>query len=323
MTLKLITIKKNCQGLRLDKFLTEELDDITRSQIKKMIKAGEILVNNKEATVHHFLKEDDSIKIINKKPKIKEGKNGIATSPTASRNDIIIISENDDFLIIEKPAGLLVHPTDKNETNTLVDWLVAKYPELKKIGEDPSRASIVHRLDKDVSGLMIIPRNQDSFDYFKQQFKNHKIIKKYTALVYGEIEKDEDEINFPIGRSTNKNGIFAAHPPNRGEKLNGKDKPAITTFKTLKTYTNYTLLEIEIFTGRTHQIRVHMLAYGYPIVGDKLYQKRKSQLHVEKTPLSRIFLHASRLSFIGPDKKQYEFESKLPKILNEYLKNLK
>jgi len=301
-------------GQRLDKFLTAELPasplggNITRSQIKKMILSGDVLINKKSAKVHQFLKEGDNISIANNQ-----------TSSPATTNklfkEIKVIAEEPNFIIIEKPAGLLVHPTDKNEANTLIDWLLKKYPELKQIGEDPQRPALVHRLDKAVSGLMLIPRTQDAFDHFKKQFKERTVTKIYTALVYGEIDKDEDKIDFPIGRSKSNPGTFAA----RSQKLFFKDKSAITTFDVKKRFKNYTLLEIEILTGRTHQIRVHMLAYGHPVVGDSLYALRNTK----PLDVDRIFLHAHQISFESLDGEIVEFTSPLPKKLQDIIKTLK
>lgn len=323
--LNIIIITKENQGQRLDKFLNEKLAELSRSQIQKMIKNGEILVNGQENSVHKFLKEGDKIEIGNKKSEIKTKEKSTEKYPssqfTVANNlfkDIKIVATTADFLIIEKPAGLLVHPTDKLENNTLVDWLIKKYPSLKGIGEDPLRPGIVHRLDKDVSGLMIIPLNQKSFDFFKQQFKLRLIDKRYTALVYGETAKETDEINFAIGRSRAKEGLFAARP-SKAEDMGGQDKQALTEFDVIRRFKNYTLLEIKILTGRTHQIRVHLKAYGHPIVGDQLYFNKKIKT---KKSLNRIFLHAHFLSFISLDGQVYEFSSPLPEKLASFLKSL-
>ncbi len=321
-----ITIDEEGKDQRLDKFLTDRLADLSRAKIQKMIGDAMILVNGKKVLPHRFLKINDEIEIQNLKLKnqnskleIRNLKLEIPGGAEASKllQSIKIIKNNDDFLIINKPPGLLVHPTEKNETGTLVDWLMEKYPELSKIGESPERPAIVHRLDKEVSGLMIIPKSQGAFDYFKEQFREHKIVKKYLALVYGEVEADEAEINFPIGRSKVKDGLFAAHPLAKNEKFGGRDKKAITDFSVIQRFKNYTLLEVAIFTGRTHQIRVHLLAYGHPVVGDKLYFHGQQK----KAAIGRIFLHAARLAFTGPDKKKYEFESPLPEELSNFIKN--
>ena len=341
MTLNTTIIPAESQGQRLDKFLTEQMPETSRNQIKKIILDGLILINNKKASVHQFLKAGDVIKMIKPSPTlpfVKGGGKTLATNPklpsttdTKIFKKIKIIEDNDDFLIIEKPSGLLVHPTTKNETNTLVDWLLEKYPELRNIGEDPQRPAIVHRLDKDVSGLMLIPKSQKSFDYFKQLFKLRNITKKYTTLVYGEVRRDEDEITFPIGRSINKKGLFAAKP-----KINKDEDPptppaggygeaskhAHTIFHVIQKFKNYTLLEVQILTGRTHQIRVHLLAYGNPIVGDQLYLAKNRNFKVLNNKSDRIFLHASNLSFMGEDGKKWEFESKMPKPMADFLTKL-
>ncbi len=320
----IITIKAENQGQRLDVFLAEQFGDYTRSQIKKLIIGGNVLVNNEKATVHKFLKADDEISISFDNIIVKEETKKVDSAKIAKENkelfeNIKIISHNNDFLVIEKPVGLLVHPTDKHETNTLVDWLIAKYPKVKHVGEDPMRPGIVHRLDKDVSGLMVIPLNQNSFEYFKNLFKMRDIDKRYTALVFGEVSKETDTIDFTIGRSKAKEGIFAARPA-KSEEINEKDKQAITEFDVIQRFRNFTLLEIKILTGRTHQIRVHLKAYGHPIVGDKLYLNKKIK---SKRDLSRIFLHAHYLAFNGPDGELYKFSSLLPDKLKSFLKSLK
>lgn len=321
MTLNNITISAESQGQRLDKFLTEQMPETTRTQIKKMILGGLVLINNKKATVHQFLKVNDQIQILEKSslPEKKDEKTLPSTSNRKIFEKIKIISDEPDFLIIEKPSGLLVHPTSKIETNTLVDWLLEKYPELRNIGEDPQRPAIVHRLDKDVSGLMLIPKSQKAFDYFKRLFKLRDITKKYTTLVYGEIWKDEDEITFPISRSVNKKGLFAAKP----KIENPEDKKAHTIFNVIKKFKNYTLLEVQILTGRTHQIRVHMLAYGNPIVGDPLYLAKNRNFKTLQNTAERIFLHASYLSFIDLNGEKWEFTSEMPKPMAEFIKKLK
>ncbi|MFA5048087.1 MAG: RluA family pseudouridine synthase [Patescibacteria group bacterium] len=319
MTPKIITITSENQGERLDKFLVVAWPDLSRSKIQQAIKDGTVLVNGERPSVHCFLKEKDLITFIEKKEAdAKPGATPVKKSQYGGRKlfkEIKIIADEPNFLIIEKPAGLLVHPTERNETDTLIDWLLEKYPALRKIGENPQRPALVHRLDKEVSGLMLIPKTQDAFDYFKSQFKEHTITKKYITLVEGEVNKDEGEIDLPIGRSNTKEGLFAAKPHSQ---KSDKDKKAITRYKITQRFKNYTLLEVEILTGRTHQIRVHMLAFGCPVVGDGLYIKKPSK----KTP-GRIFLHATKLIFKDLDGTEKEFESPLPANLGEFLKGLK
>lgn len=320
------TIETDGQGQRLDKFLSEQKKtlNLSRSQIQKAIKNGLILVNGQKPSVHQFLKAKDQIEII---PLAEEktsanAKRQKSPSPSVAANQTAepkIIAEEKDYLIIEKPAGLLVHPTDKKEPDTLVDWLLSRWPGLAKIGENPERPAIVHRLDKEVSGLMIIPQTQDAFDFFKRLFKEHRLSKKYLALVYGQISQDQDEINFPISRSRTKPGLFAAQPLGNISQENQPAKTALTSFTCLQRFKNFSLLEVEIMTGRTHQIRVHLQAYGHPVVGDRLYLSKK----IKTAPLERIFLHAAFLSFSDPDEVTRHYRSPLPSELKNFLSQLR
>jgi 23S rRNA pseudouridine1911/1915/1917 synthase len=318
MIIKITT--KNIDN-RLDKFLVAKLPDFSRSQIQKMIKGGEILVNGKIVAPHYFLKVGDKIELRSTADspqptakKKKEINNKLSNNqPLIFNLKSSIVSETDDFLIIDKPAGLAVHPAPGlKEEKTLIDYILEKYPKIAKVGEDPGRPGIVHRLDKDVSGLIVIAKNQNSFDSLKQQFQMRKVKKEYEALVHGEVEKDEDTIDFPIGRGLK--GRMAA----RAITAKEEGKRALTEFRVVKRYTNFTLLKVQIKTGRTHQIRVHLLAYGYPIVGDKIYFIKK----IKPASLNRPFLHSSALGFYDLNNQWVEFKSDLPVELNDYLKNL-
>ncbi len=244
-----------------------------------------------------------------------------------------IIAKTKDYIVINKPAGLAVHGGGNLKGPTLADWLLATYPQIKTVGDDPSRPGLVHRLDKDVSGLMVIALNNQSFLNLKNQFKNRTIVKKYTALVYGRVAQDEGIINWPITRS--KLGYrMAALPTNTSELLRrrhprGRDqgnisswfksREAYTEFDVLQRFVNYTLLKVRIKTGRTHQIRVHFFAYGHPLVGDPLYHTRKTKMKNEKLQLKRIFLVADYLSFKTLSKKTESFIIDLPDELQKVL----
>jgi len=232
------------------------------------------------------------------------------------------IHENNNFLVINKPAGLLTHGADHIKEPTLVDQLLNKYPELAKIGEDPNRPGIMHRLDKQVSGLMVIAKTQDAFDHLKQQFQNRTVTKIYTALVYGKIEKDEDEINFPIQRKRTGHKM-AALPATAKGKPTEEGRRAITEFEVLQKFINYTLLKVKIKTGRTHQIRVHLTAYGHPVVGDDLYSTKKTREKNKKLNLGRIFLTANELSFMDLNEKQKTFKINLQEELKKFLQQIK
>lgn len=314
---KLIKVKSENIGKRLDIFLTEKDEDKTRSQWQKMIKAGGVLVNGKNQTAHYFLKEGDRIEIRNKKLEIRENAN---TDTNQYFENIKIIFETPEYVVINKPAGLLVHPTVREEKNTLVDWLIEKYPGIEKVAEHPDRPGIVHRIDKEVSGLLVVPKTFASFENLKSQFKKRETYKEYITLVYGEVEKNEDRINKPIIRSKIK-GFFVAQHKNDTSDLS---KNAITDYQVMTRYKNFTLLKVKILTGRTHQIRVHLKSIGHSVVGDNLYLthdiKNKKNKKVE---LGRIFLHASLIGFKDLNGECQEFISELPSELKTFLRKLK
>lgn len=238
-------------------------------------------------------------------------------------NNIEIIADTKDYLVINKPAGLLVHGAPHIKEKTLVDWLLEKYPEVSRIGEDLERPGIMHRLDKDVSGLMVIAKNQDSYESLKEQFKSRKTTKEYTALVYGKVLKDEDEIDFPIKRST-KGYKMAAVPQNFSEENEDeKVRRAATAFSVIKRFINFTLLKVTIKTGRTHQIRVHLHAYGYPIVGDNLYCNKQSKIKNKKYDLGRVFLTSTHLEFNDLTGARQSFSIGLPDDLSQFLAKIK
>ncbi|RLC38619.1 RluA family pseudouridine synthase [Candidatus Falkowbacteria bacterium] len=232
------------------------------------------------------------------------------------------IFKNNEFIVINKPAGLLTHGAPHIDEKTLAEALLEDYPKLINIGEDRGRPGIMHRLDKLASGLLVIARTQDSFDNLKAQFKKRTIKKYYKALVYGKIEKDADEISFPIKRSA-QGYKMAALPETVNGKKNITGRQAITEFEIIKKFINYTFLDVKIITGRTHQIRVHMCAYGHPVVGDDLYSTKKTRIKNKKLNLGRLFLHAYSLEFIDLKGKRQKFEVELPEELTNFLKIVK
>jgi len=244
-----------------------------------------------------------------------------------------IVAETGDYLVINKPAGLAVHGGGNLKEATLADWLLAKYPKIKKVGDDPARPGLVHRLDKDVSGLMVIAKTQSSFLALKAQFKDREVNKEYVALVHGRVAADDGVIDFPIVRS--QAGYKMAAAPAGTEKLltrrspQGRDqgniagwfkaRPAHTEFSVLQRFINYTLLRVKIKTGRTHQIRVHFFAYGYPLAGDDLYRTKKTKARNQKLNLGRVFLVADRLSFRDRKGAEQSFALDLPAVLKDAL----
>ena len=300
-------------------YLASKLD-LSRSQVQKMIKDELILINGDLKTSHYKTQEGDEIKVI------KTKKPAQANSKAGKLPKFKTVTETDDYLIINKPAGVIVHGGEGITELTLVDALEKKYPAIKKVGEDPMRPGIVHRLDKEASGLMVVAKNNPTFNHIKEQFKDRETLKKYYALVYGQTEKEYDEIDFLIARST-KGYKMAALPvkqeglPRHSETKAGKR--AITEFDVEQKFINYTLLNIKIKTGRTHQIRVHMSAYDHPIVGDNLYGTKKTRDKNVKLNLGRIFLHAYTLGFKDLNDEWQEFKIELPSELKKFLKTIK
>ena len=294
---------------RLDIFLHRKLSEKSRSFIQKNIKAGNVKVNDKvEKTVHCWLKNNDKIEWrenILIKTNIKV--------PKTIKN-VTVLFESDEYIIIDKPAKLLVHALpDKPNIPSLIDWLIENYPQAKQLGENPLRPALVHRLDKEVSGLMVIPLTQDMHDYLKKEFKLRRVKKEYTALAYNNFEDVEGVINLPISRSKNT-GRMAAHSVEQG------GKSALTKYEVIKNYTNFTLLKIQIKTGRTNQIRVHFQALGHSLVGDTLYTTKNI---VKPIDLGRVFLHANHLGFNLPSGEKVNYDSDLPTVLQNFLTTLK
>lgn len=281
------TIEAQDTGKRLDVFLTEQLPDATRSNISKFLKRGGGTVNGKPAITHHFLKTGDKVVYSDDVTRPRA-----APAIAADVPHLEIIDETPDYLVINKPSGLIVHPDSIQQTGTLIDALLMHDPKIAKLGDDPERPGIVHRLDREVSGLMVIPRTQDAFDSLKKQFAEHSVDKRYLALVFGEVGPEEGDIKFRIARSKTKNRM-AAHPEHETEA----GKAAWTHFKTIGRFHNATLLDLTILSGRTHQIRAHLLAFNHPVIGDPLYKRTRED---RKLIAPRILLQSVHLSFKDP-----------------------
>ncbi|MBI4256885.1 RluA family pseudouridine synthase [Candidatus Uhrbacteria bacterium] len=300
-----IEILPSQAGNRLDKFLTEIME-ASRSHIQRLIRQEAITINNKPAKSGEVLKPGDVVSYpeVERSVPVKDGATPV----------LDIVYEDDDLLVINKPAGLLVHEALKDERRvTVVDGLLERYPEIAQVGDDPTRPGIVHRLDKDVSGLMVIAKTQAAFDSLKKQFQNRSIHKEYLALVYGTLPKETDTITFNIERSKNKGRMVA-----RTGSQEGKD--AVTIYDVLKRFSTATYVNVKILTGRTHQIRVHFQALGYPIVGDKLYKVKRMKFR--EIPLPRLFLHSHKLTIELMSGEEKSFVVPLPEELEEILKKL-
>ena len=289
------------KGKRLDSYIASICNDITRTSAERMIKNGEILVNDKTQKAAYKINEGDIITIQKSEPKEIEIK--------AQDIPIEIIYEDNDIIVVNKPKGMVVHPANGNPDGTLVNAIMAKCKNsLSGIGGE-IRPGIVHRIDKDTSGLLIIAKNDTAHVNMSEQIKNHEVKKTYIALVRGVIKENEATIDMPIGRSTSDRKKMA---------VNRNGKNAVTHIKVIKRYDKYTLVEVNIETGRTHQIRVHLSHIGYPIIGDYTYSNGKNEFGVEGQ-----CLHAKSLEFKHPiTGKEMKLEAPLPQYFQEILNTL-
>ena len=315
---KKFVCRKKDRGVGLDVFLMGRIGS-SRSQAQRLIKNNLVLLNAAPPKrARQVLRENDVVEVICEPTK------GKYEHTNYEKFDIKIIEETDEYIVIDKPAGLLVHETGAGEKNTLADWLRDKYPEIQKVGESKLRPGIVHRLDKDASGVMVAAKTQKMFDQLKAQFKERAVEKKYLVLAHGVMEKDMGEINFAIDRGVS--GRMSARPKIDRTKLKNVNreqpgKAAITEYLVKARFARFSLLEIKIHTGRTHQIRVHLLAFAHPVVGDNLYFNKKINRKKDKE-LGRIFLHASELCFLDLSGTKVCYNSGLPRELNDFLEKL-
>jgi len=308
------TIDKSQIGQRLDMFLAQSDAAISRSHVKQVIEEGDVLVNGIIPKVSQKLKEGDVI-ILNKKSSIE-------AAAVAQEIPLDIVYEDEIIIVINKPAGMVVHPAPGNPDKTLVNALLFHCHDLSGIG-GVLRPGIVHRLDKDTSGLIVAAKSDEAHRHLSAQFEKHDVHKKYLALVWGDVKGNHGEIVEPVGR----------HPVNR-KKMSTKSKhgrSALTLWKVRKRYGVATLLDVEIKTGRTHQIRVHLSSRGYPVVGDAVYGN-SSRIKAVTDPImksklkefNRQALHSTQLSFIHPLKgERMVFTADMPRDLADLCNQLR
>ncbi len=311
--------------IRLDLFLSEQLS-ITRSQAQKLIKEGQVRVNGKlSKKAGDQLKPGAVVEIREAVlPEEVVEETSSVDNDTHIYSKVRCIAETPEYLVVYKPAGLLVHQTEANELITLASWVVERYPEIEKVGEDQKRPGIVHRLDREASGLLVIARTQNMFNHLKVQFKDRSVEKEYLVLVHGAVPKDHDVIDFLIDRG--REGKMVARPKldplqvrNVAKEQPGKD--AKTEYDVMKRFPHLTLLKVRIHTGRMHQIRVHFFAYNHPVVGDMLYYGKKQNRKMD-TALGRLFLHAERLCFVTNEGERVCYTCELPPELQSFLEGV-
>lgn len=289
----------NC---RIDKVIPILNDNITRMVTQKLLEEEKILVNGRKIKASYKVKLNDEITL--EIPEVKE------TEILPENIDLDVLYEDEYIIVVNKEKGMVVHPANGNYTGTLVNALMYRCKEtLSGIGGE-KRPGIVHRLDKDTSGALIVAKCDKVHLNISNQIKNHEVKKTYIALVKGIVKDDEATIDMPIGRSKKDR---------KKMDIDKNGKNAITHFKVLKRYQGYTLLEINIETGRTHQIRVHLSNIGYPIVGDMVYSNGKNEFNVQGQ-----MLHAKSIEFVHPiTLKKMKVEAPLPTYFNEVLEELK
>lgn len=289
-------------GIRLDAFVSQSLD-ISRGLAAELIDSGNVLLNGKKSKKSASVAKDD--KIIVEMPQLSE--------PEAVPQDIPlnIVYEDDDLLVVDKPKGMVVHPAPGNPDGTLVNALLFHCKGKLSGINGVLRPGIVHRIDKDTSGLLIVAKNDASHRCLSKQIKEHSFTREYRAVVYGNVKNDSGRIDAPIGRDPKNRQRMAVVYVN--------SKPAVTHYEVLKRYEGFTFMRFRLETGRTHQIRVHMASIGHPLAGDPLYGPRKVI-----TELNGQCLHAGLIGFIHPTTGEYmEFSSDLPDYFTSYLAKLK
>jgi 23S rRNA pseudouridine1911/1915/1917 synthase len=284
---------------RLDKWISLALPDLSRSYIQKCIKANEVLVNKQPKKASYRLKVDDEIVF-----SIPE-----AVEPAIEPEDIplSILYEDDDLLIVDKPKGMVVHPAPGHYSGTLVNAVLYHCKDNLSGINGVLRPGIVHRIDRDTTGSIVVCKNNQSHNCIAAQLKEHSITRKYRAIVHGVIKEDEGTVNAPIGRNPKDRKKMAV------DEKNGK--PAITHYSVLERFKEYTYIECQLETGRTHQIRVHMASIGHPLLGDEVYCSRKSPYH-----LTGQTLHAYVIGLIHPSTGNYlEVTAPLPEYFEHLL----
>ncbi len=290
-------------AIRLDKFLAQSEPEISRVQFQQLIADGSVFVDGE----------------VQQKPayKLAPGSTVRYSLPTPQENQLLhqaievdVIYGDENVIVVNKPAGMVVHPGAGNAQDTLVNAILHHWPEIARVGE-AERPGIVHRLDKDTSGVLILARNETSYNWLVRQFKSRKTIKTYLALVDGQPPTPSGRIEAAIGRDEKNRQRMAVVYGDKG-------KNAVTEYHTLETYADHTLLEVQPLTGRTHQIRVHMAFLGCPVTGDRIYGRRKKSLDIP-----RFFLHAHKLSIRLPGEGEpTEFTAPLAADLTKILSTL-
>lgn len=301
-----VIVDENDIGLRLDSFVSGLLKDFSRSKIQNFIKCGDISVNSEIKKPSYQLREGDSIEI-----RLPE-KDDVKIIP--QNIPLNIIYEDENMLVVNKPSGMLTHPTSNERENTLVNALLYQYGDNLSDVNGAFRRGILHRLDRNTSGLLMIAKNNRAHEFLAEQIKNHEIIKKYRAVLKGDYPADEDIIEMPIGRN-----------PNQPYKMMVREdgKPSKTILKVIKRFREATYVELTLVTGRTHQIRVHTSYKKFPVYNDTLYGAGKGKVNTEEQVLQSYYLRFTKPFGDEIIELQIEPDEKLNKVLNYFESRLK
>lgn len=305
----IVTASAEDSGLRLDAFIGCNTDELSRSYAVKLIEKGKVKINGETVTSKkQKISEGDSVEIDVPEPELLKVE--------AEDIPLEIVYEDDDVAVINKPRGMVVHPGPGNYSGTLVNAIMYHMGGSLSSINGVIRPGIVHRIDKDTSGLLMIAKNDKAHESLAAQLKEHSVTREYTALVYDNIKEEELTVDEPIGRDERnrmRNAVNGAAARN-----------AVTHIKVLERFGKYTLVRAKLETGRTHQIRVHMAYIHHPLAGDELYGPRKQSDKIEGIKVSGQLLHAGTLGFVHPSTGEYmEFQSDLPDVFNEILSKLR
>ena len=304
MNARRIEFKVKAPGGRLDRILASSIVDVSRSRLQKLIREGRLQVDDVAVFKPAYaLEGGETISLIIPAPK--------ATNIQSESLPLTIVFENDDLLVINKDPGIVVHPSPGHQSGTIVNAVLAHAPEIEGVGGE-RRPGIVHRLDKDTSGILLVAKNDTAHQYLQAQFVKRSVKKIYTALVDGAPRTPTGRIEAGIGRSRRDRKKMAVLPAGQGRE-------AISLYETQEQFADHTLLNIQLLTGRTHQIRVHLAFIKTPVVGDRVYGRRKPSV-----PIKRHFLHASSIKLIIPgEESSQSFTAALPADLENVLEMLR
>jgi 23S rRNA pseudouridine1911/1915/1917 synthase len=296
-----VTLTASADNVRVDHFVAAALPALSRTQIQRLIKAGEVVVEGRPCKPSYRLTTGEIVRVHASPPSPPE--------ILAEEIALEILYEDDDLVAINKPAGMVVHPAYGNTSGTLVNAALARWPRMQQVGEE-GRAGVVHRIDKDTSGVLVMAKTPAALAHLQRQFKTRTVCKRYLALVEGIPSSASGVIEAPIGRDPRQRKRMAVVRDGR---------PSVTRYDLMETLGEHALLALELHTGRTHQIRVHLAWLGHPLVGDRVYGYRKQRIG-----LNRLFLHAAELQVDSPATgERLVFKAPLPADLEEILAGLR